>query len=239
MVGVSVMTPYQLIARRTQPAERSILFSPSTNPFSGIYAAVKHRHIFLFAVSFAAILSEFLPVLLSNIPFSLSQTYTAATACAVMSAIFLGILLLVLIASFFIRYPPMPVDPRSIAGAMYYVSQSQMLNEFEGVSQLDGKEREYRVKILGRRYFYGVLVGGSSRRMGVDYDSGPSENVTTSYRGAGVHAASDSMATTYRDDAAGGGNLRPSGEGNVRPSGEGNVTAYGARRHDAPAMESV
>lgn len=177
------MTPYQLMARRTQLAERSILFSPSTNPFSGIYAAVKNRHLFLFATSFAAILSEFLPVLLSNIPFSLAQPYLAASLCAIMSSVFLSILITVLVASFFVRYPPMPVDPRSIAGSMWYISQSHMLDDFNGISQLDAKEREYRVKIMGKRYFYGVLVGGSWRRMGVDADMGPSDNVATAYTG--------------------------------------------------------
>ncbi|KAK1757826.1 hypothetical protein QBC47DRAFT_442913 [Echria macrotheca] len=213
-LSVSVMTPYQLMARRTQPAARSILFSPSTNPFSGIYAAVKHRHVFLFATSLAAILSEFLPVLLSNVPFSLSQTYTAASVCAIMASLFLGILVSVLIASFFVKYPPMPVDPRSIAGAMYYVSQSHLLGDFEGISQLTGKEREYRVRTMNRRYFYGVLVGGTWRRMGVDYDLGPTDEVVTAYQGArgrdGGRLGNDTVVET----------------GGYR----------GAGRYDAPAM---
>ena len=179
-----MLTPYQLMSRRTQPAARSILLSPATNPFSGIYTAVKQRHLFLFATSFAAILSEFLPVLLSNVPFNLAQPYVAASACAIMAAIFLSILIAVLVSSFFVRYPPMPVDPRSIAGAMYYVSQSHMLSDFDGISNLETKERENRVKAMGRRYFYGVLVGGTWRRMGVDYDMGPSESVVTAYPGA-------------------------------------------------------
>ncbi|GAB1310596.1 Zonadhesin [Madurella fahalii] len=184
-ISVSTMTPYTLMAQRTQPASRSILFSPSTNPFSGVYSAIKHRHAFLLAVSAAAILSEFLPVILSNVPFNLAQTGTAATACAVLSALFLGVMLAVLAWSFFVRYPPMPVDPRCIAGAMYYVSQSRMmLEDLEGVSVLGREERERRVLEAGRRYFYGVLAGGSWRRMGVDCDAGPAGEVMTAYVGA-------------------------------------------------------
>ncbi|KXX79437.1 Zonadhesin [Madurella mycetomatis] len=184
-VSVSTMIPFTLMAQRTQPASRSILFSPSTNPFSGVYSSIKHRHAFLLAVSIAAILSEFLPVILSNVPFNLAQTGTAATVCAVLSAIFLCVMLAVLAWSFFVRYPPMPVDPRCIAGVMYYVSQSQtMLEDMEGVSVLDGKERERRVMEAGRRYFYGVLAGGSWRRMGVDCDAGPEGEVMTAYQGA-------------------------------------------------------
>jgi hypothetical protein len=178
------LTPFQLMAQRTQPAAKSILLSPLTNPFSGIYTAVKHRQLFLFTTSLAAIFSEFLPLLLSNVPFSLAQPYDAAAVSAIMSCIFLSVLIAVVVASFFVRYPPMPVDPRSIAGAMYYVSQSHMITDFSGISRLDAKEREQRVKEMGRRYFYGVLVGGTWRRMGVDYDMGPSDGVVTAYEGA-------------------------------------------------------
>lgn len=59
-----------------------------------------------------------------------------------------------------------------------------MLNDFDGVSQLDGKQRDRRVREMGRRYFYGVLLGGSGRRMGVDHDLGPSDSVVTEYPGA-------------------------------------------------------
>ncbi|KAK0630245.1 hypothetical protein B0T17DRAFT_506730 [Bombardia bombarda] len=161
-LSVSIMAPYQLMTKRTQPAERSILVSPCTNPFSGIYSAFQQKHVFLFATSFAAILSEFLPVLLSNVPFSLTQTSTAAMACAVMSAVFLTTMIVVLIGSFF---------------------SSHILHDLEGVSQLDGKERHQRVKDLGNRYYYGVIMGGSWRRFGVDCSLGTGENVDTEYRG--------------------------------------------------------
>ncbi|KAK3987789.1 Zonadhesin [Cladorrhinum sp. PSN332] len=169
-LSVSTMTPWQIMAKQTQTAKRSILFSPSTNPFSGLYSAIKNRHLFLLCTSVAAILSEFLPVLLSNVPFSLHQTSKAATVCAVLSSLFLAVQLAVLIGSFFVRYPPMPVDPRSIAGMLYYVSQSYMLNDMEGVAFLDGNERALRVMEAGRRYYYGVLAGGTWRRLGVDCD---------------------------------------------------------------------
>ncbi|KAK4231148.1 Zonadhesin [Podospora fimiseda] len=169
-LSVSIMTPWQIMAKQTQTAQRSILFSPSTNPFSGFYSAIKHRHLFLLCTSVAAILSEFLPVLLSNVPFSLHQTSKAATVCAVLTCLFLAVQLAVLVGSFFTRYPPMPVDPRSIAGMMYYVSQSYMLNDMEGIALLDGKQRAKKVMEAGRRYYYGVLAGGTWRRLGVDCD---------------------------------------------------------------------
>ncbi|KAK4156189.1 Zonadhesin [Chaetomidium leptoderma] len=184
-LSVSTMTPFRLLSICTQPPTSSILFTPSTNPFSGIYSSVRHRQPFLFAVSLAAILSEFLPVILSNVPFNLAQTGTAATACAVLSCLFLGFMLAVLGVSFFVRYPPMPVDPRCVAGLMWYVSKSAMLEDFEGVSRLEGHEREQRVKEMGRRYFYGVLMGsGEGTRLGVDCDVGGGGEEGMGYQGA-------------------------------------------------------
>jgi hypothetical protein len=184
-LGVSQMTPFYLLSLRTQPPDSSILFTPSTNPFSGIYSSIRHRQPFLFAVSFAAILSEFLPVILSNVPFNLAQTGTAATVCAVLSCLFLGVMLAVMAAFFFVRYPPMPVDPRCVAGLLWYVSKSKMLEDFEGVSSLDRKERELRVKEMGRRYFYGILMSdGDGRRLGVDCDVGGGGEDGMAYQGA-------------------------------------------------------
>ncbi|KAK3309893.1 uncharacterized protein B0T15DRAFT_516806 [Chaetomium strumarium] len=145
-LSVSTMTPFLLLSRSTQPpttSSSSILLTPSTNPFSGFYSALRHRQPFLLAVSLAAILSEFLPVVLSNVPFHLAQTRTAATVCAVLSCVSLALMLAVLLAGgslFLVRCPPMPVDPRCIAGMLWYVSRSsaRMLDDFEGVARLEG-----------------------------------------------------------------------------------------------------
>jgi hypothetical protein len=179
------MTPFHLLSKRTQPPGPSILFVPPTNPFSGIYSAIKHRQPFLLAVSLAAAFSEFLPVVLSNVPFNLAQTGTAATVCAVLSCVGLGLFLVVLGVSFAVRYPPMPVDPRCVAGLMWYVARSGMVADFSGVSRLEAKEREERVKAMGRSYFYGVLEGdGEGVRLGVDCAVGVGAEEEMGYRGA-------------------------------------------------------
>lgn len=134
-------------------------------------------------------MSEFLPVLLANVPFNLAQTGAVATACAVLSCVFLGLMLVVLGWSFFVKYPPMPVDPRCIAGLMWYVSRSEgLLADMEGVSILKGKEREKRICERGRRYYYGVLPGTGPRRLGVEHD-GTSGEEEMGYRGAEGFAA--------------------------------------------------
>lgn len=92
-------------------------------------------------------------------------------------------MLLVMAASFFIRWPPMPVDPRSIAGALWYVCQSRMLDDFAGLSEMSSREREKRVEEMGKRYYFGELVG--KERIGVDAVAGFGEGVVTAYLGHG------------------------------------------------------
>ncbi|KAK4132806.1 hypothetical protein BT67DRAFT_360082, partial [Trichocladium antarcticum] len=174
-LSVSTMTAYHLLSTTPQPAATSILLSPHTNPFAGLWSsAAAHRHPFPACVALAAVLSEFLPVLLANIPFHPAQTAAAATACAALAGLFLVLMLAVLAYSLLrVRYPPMPADPRCVAGVLFYVSQSRMvveLDDFAGVSRLGGEERTARIAGRGRRYFYGFLVGASWRRLGVDCD---------------------------------------------------------------------
>ncbi|KAM7194051.1 hypothetical protein V8F20_008147 [Naviculisporaceae sp. PSN 640] len=232
-LSVSIMAPYQSMALATQPPSRSILLSPCTNPFSGLYSSIKQRHLFLFATSFAAILSELLPVFLANVFFSLSQTNKTATACASISSIILGLSILVLVYSFFVKWPPMPVDPRSIAGVMYYISLSHMLDsgDFAGVSEMDGKERERWIEEKGRRYFYGVLVGGSWRRLGVDCDLGGPATATGMGYNTGHHLGGmTEVDTAYHGIGGVAGGLMSGGlaEGGKPETGTGTGGADGS-----------
>ncbi|GKT52462.1 uncharacterized protein ColSpa_12643 [Colletotrichum spaethianum] len=146
----------------------SILLTRPTNSFYGIYAAILEGNAVLMLAAFMAILAEFLPILLTNIPYNLTQTLPTHNICAVTSISILALMVTTLVASLFIKWPDMPVDPRSIAGAMYYINESRMLEDFEGLSELNSKEREKKVKELGRRYFYGTISGQNGRRMGVE-----------------------------------------------------------------------
>ena len=73
----------------------------------------------------------------------------------------LSAMLAVLGWSLVVRWPHMPVDPRSIAGAAYYVAESREIM-LGGVHTAED----------GRRYFYGRVVGEGGRpRMIVDIAS--------------------------------------------------------------------
>lgn len=95
--------------------------TPPTNVFSGAWLALagcgrggRPRDAYLGAVAAAGIFAELLPLLLSNVPFDDACTWiSVATLCA---------MLLVVVASFVVRWPYLPVDPTTVAGAMYYSS---------------------------------------------------------------------------------------------------------------------
>ncbi|KAJ0165913.1 hypothetical protein CTA2_9484 [Colletotrichum tanaceti] len=169
LLGVATISPYYHMGRRSQQPESSILITRPTNSFYGLYAAVVEGDVVLLLAAFMAVLAEFLPILLTNIPYNLTQTLVTHTVCALASASILALMIAALVASLFVRWPAMPVDPRSIAGALYYVDESRMLDDFEGFSRLGSEERARRVRELGRRYFYGAITGKRGRRrMGVE-----------------------------------------------------------------------
>lgn len=166
---VAVLSPYQLLSQSPQYARASILLSPPINAFTGIFSAIRRRDFFLVVVAFTAILSECMPVLLNNVPFRVTQTWATHMVCTWMAVGILCLMWLVVVGSFFVRWNHMPVDPSTIAGAMYYVCDSGMLANFEGLSTLRKKERDWRINELGLRYRFGRMMGVSgAKRIGID-----------------------------------------------------------------------
>lgn len=168
--SVAIILPYQQLSKCALPAERSILLSPPTNAFYGLYSAFRQRSIFFGFVAFASILAELvLPVTLSHVPFSHLDTYETQLVCAWLSISILSLMILVILCSFLIRWPHMPVDPRTIAGAMFYVCDSWMLGTMEGMATLGKKERDPIIRAQRLRYEFANSVGVSGKeRMNVD-----------------------------------------------------------------------
>lgn len=72
----------------------------------------------------------------------------------------------------------MPIKPDTVIGCMYYLVESKMLKDFEGLGGLGRKERDRLVSDMGRLYTFGGVEGiveGVSEdsekkvRVGVDY----------------------------------------------------------------------
>ncbi|RXG44076.1 hypothetical protein VDGE_07311 [Verticillium dahliae] len=185
--SVAVIAPYRLMAKRAQPARRSILVTLPTNSFSGIATGIRTGDPVLFVVALMAVLSEFLPILLANVPYNLTQTKLTHDICARTSAGLVVLMAAVVVGSLFIRWPDMPVDPRSVGGAMWYVSESRWVSGLGGVAAMDKKERRKRIKELGGRWFYGSVFGMRGEQLGVEvedgYRSGYGAGQTAEYRG--------------------------------------------------------
>ncbi|KAI0512611.1 hypothetical protein F5B22DRAFT_614601 [Xylaria bambusicola] len=62
------------MARSPRTAQHSIEISPPTNYFSGLVSAVLERDLYMSLVSSFGVLSEFLPILLSNVPYQVTET---------------------------------------------------------------------------------------------------------------------------------------------------------------------
>ena len=120
-------------------------------------------------VALTSIFSEFMPILLNNIPFRITQTFVTHLVCTWLAVGILGAMLLVVLASFFIKWPHMPADVTTIAGTMYYVFDSGMLWSFEGLGPAPPKERDWRISEMGSQYSFGEMTGVSGmQRVGVD-----------------------------------------------------------------------
>jgi hypothetical protein len=168
--GVATAWPYHLLSQSSPKLARdSILVTPSLHAVTGIWGAARRRESFPVVVAVVAMLSEFMPILLNNVPMRITQTWKVHLACTWLAVGLLCVMWLVVAASFLVRWPHMPVDPSTVAGRMYYVCDSWMLYGFEGLSTLGKRERDSRIREMGLKYEYGDIRGVSGvRRYGVD-----------------------------------------------------------------------
>lgn len=109
-------------------------------------------------------------MLLANVPFTLTTIWLAHSVCALISIGILSLMALIVLCTFLIRcWPRIPVDPRTPAGAMWYVANSALIRGLEGAAVLDPRLREGRIRAIGGRYWFGEGPGG---RVGVYSDPG-------------------------------------------------------------------
>lgn len=170
--NVSLASPYLLLSQRGQPAHRTVLLAPSSNPVSGLCRALRARHFFLASVSLAALAAEAMPLLLHMVPARLHKSHPAHAACAWVAVAALFGMVAVVVASFFVAWPSMPSDPSSAAGAAVYVCDSSGVAwAAAGSALLPVRERDRVVEQLALLYEFGPMEGTSgAMRIGVDAD---------------------------------------------------------------------
>ncbi len=167
------MEPYRLLWRRGCSARGSrMLTAPASTAVTGLCMAAWTLRPFEAAVALAAVLAKFTPLLLSIVPFQDIQTWTTHVVCAWITVAVLALMLVVLVWSLFVPWPPvMLVEPDTLAAAMYYVCDSAMLDDLEHLSTAGARERDRYLEAMGRTYRLGTIAGASSgqKRIAVDY----------------------------------------------------------------------
>ncbi|KAK0644615.1 hypothetical protein B0T16DRAFT_417988 [Cercophora newfieldiana] len=160
--GIATIRTFARMAQKPQPAAQSMLRSPATNSVSGMVLAFQHSDFLLFSASIMAGAAELLlPALLANVPFALTSTYDGHVGSTAGSLAILGSMVAVLVVTLiFSRWPHLPVDPRTLAGSIYYVSRSARLRADlcgRRLALQSGASRDAEVEGLGRWYGYGPL----------------------------------------------------------------------------------
>ena len=109
----------------------TILLRKHSLPLTSFLPMLRNGHFIAAIVAFTALLSEFLVVVFSGLPYRPVQ----------------------------LRLPRLPRKPDNVATVLTYVCQSHMVEDFEGVETLSVRERDRRIRDLRKRYGYRVRKG--------------------------------------------------------------------------------
>ncbi|KAK0648063.1 hypothetical protein B0T16DRAFT_326646 [Cercophora newfieldiana] len=149
-----------------QPARSSVSVVRETDALSAAYGAMQRKEWMLLLVQGMAILGEGLPVVLSNVPYTLTQTRKTHDVCMGLSVGIMSGMVLLLMGGMWTRWPHMPVDPRTLGGCVWYVADSGALVEEVSARVREGSNE---LEKLEGEYFYGRVAGSDGRkRMVVD-----------------------------------------------------------------------
>ncbi|KAM7183805.1 hypothetical protein V8F20_012483 [Naviculisporaceae sp. PSN 640] len=147
LISMATIHPFVLLSppHLPQPAASSILIPRPTNEFSVMYWSLTQllglshpslarstrktnfkANFSLLLASFVTILSKFLPILMTNIPYTLQQTYPSYIICTTTSMVILSLMIATLLGLILLmgKLPYLPSDPRTISGMMYYLLDS-------------------------------------------------------------------------------------------------------------------
>lgn len=165
--GVALITPYHRLSQRSLPADRSIALSTPTNALSGMVSAYFQRSPLLGIVSLTTALAKVvLPVTLDQVPFAYNSTWLSHQICAWLSISILALTIIVVAGLFLVEWPPLPVDPSTIAGAMFYIFDSQIVHTFDGLACKTKRDRDNDIRSMGSTYAYWQTVDETGVRLG-------------------------------------------------------------------------
>jgi len=147
------LNSYRLLSTGAGAPPSVLTASPPVTVFSGLFFHFLRLEPFPLIVAFCNLLCKFIPILLSNIPFSPIQTWELHLVCAwttVGCLLFVNLVLLWGLVA--VGVPAMPVDPGGLAGRVYYLCDpklEEVVNRFTGMGRVGEKE--------GRRKFLSTI----------------------------------------------------------------------------------
>jgi hypothetical protein len=139
----------------------TILLRKHSLPLTSLLPMLRNGHFIAAIIAFTALLSEFLVVAFSGLPYRPGQLRSEFMFCAIASLTVLAIMLLTVgITNIWRRWlPRLPRKPDNVAAVLTYVCQSHMVDDFEGVEVLSVRERDRRIRDLRKRYGYRIRKG--------------------------------------------------------------------------------
>ncbi len=141
------------------PPQPTILFRKRSLAITALFSLLRYRHFIAAFTALTAVLSEFLIVALSGLPYRPGQLRSEFLFCGIASMAVISFMLVMLIvvnAWRTLSVPHLPRKPDNIAAVMTYVCNSSMNKDFEGLERVDLKEREKVIGDLRKRYRYGL-----------------------------------------------------------------------------------
>ena len=178
--AVRVMEPYYILWKRHAPA-KTLTLDYTAMPFVSVaWQALMNKHMLVFFVGFATILTELLTVLVTSLATVEGHNFigknlhdstdsdaesgeeTALTFWVTLGlAIFILAYMSIVATVVFIRRrrPFLPRQPNTIASVLAYIHQSKMLLGFENTSKMSSKEMLAELEKTGNTYGLGWFVG--------------------------------------------------------------------------------
>ncbi|KAF8855234.1 hypothetical protein BDZ45DRAFT_746746 [Acephala macrosclerotiorum] len=168
---------YANLLKGSASPQDSILLPSWQSPISAIIPSIRNGHYLTAIISFIAILTEFLPLFLANIPFSFGATKLAYTVCNYFSMAILILMTLSLLALIFKkldRVGSLPRKPDTLASVGVYLASTGdggMVDNFQGLSLVGRQERDEAVRDLGCVYSLGFVEEDGREEVRIEDDA--------------------------------------------------------------------
>ncbi|KAH7007438.1 hypothetical protein EDB80DRAFT_519773, partial [Ilyonectria destructans] len=162
-----ILPVWNMSRHPTEPKD-SILMPLSPNPYVGMMTYLSRGHTLLALISVVTILSDFLPIVLANVPFNHAITWITFNVCTWVSVGILGFMLAVLaiVAGVILfsspshHFPFVSTDLDTIAAILYLVCRSgNFLSQLQGLSVIGKAQVEKRTKTFNSKYSIISVVG--------------------------------------------------------------------------------